>query len=155
MSDQQYGFQYCQKMIVFSEDWARVLLARRQGEADYDGTFSFIGGKMETSDKSIVAGLQREKNEEIGSTAKVQVYLPATNNVLFRKKDGNSMILPHYLAQFVGGTITLNPGEYSEFRWIPIAEIASLEPKVENIPEMVAWAFALREHIALADFVEI
>jgi len=41
-----------------------VLLAKRAGEADYDGTWSFIGGKMETTDATLVAGMQREKNEE-------------------------------------------------------------------------------------------
>jgi len=62
----KYLFQYCQKIVVYSEDEASVLLCKRKGEADYDGDFSFIGGKMELSDKDFVAGLRREKNEEVG-----------------------------------------------------------------------------------------
>ena len=46
-------FQYCQKLIVLSEDKTQVLLAKRKGEADYDGVYSFIGGKMETTDESM------------------------------------------------------------------------------------------------------
>jgi hypothetical protein len=43
-------FQYCQKLIILSADKTKVLLAKRKGEADYDGIYSFIGGKMETTD---------------------------------------------------------------------------------------------------------
>lgn len=49
-----YNFQYCQKLIVISPEKDTVLLCKRKGEADYDGVFSFIGGKMETSDISIM-----------------------------------------------------------------------------------------------------
>ena len=155
MSDPKYNFQYCQKLIVFSEDWGKVLLARRQGEADYDDAFSFIGGKMDTSDESILVGLAREKNEEIGASAKVRVYQPATNNLFFRKKDGSSMILPHYLARFMGGEIMLNEEEYSEFRWVAVDDLPALEPKIENIPDMVAWALTLKAFASLKDFTEI
>lgn len=41
-------------------------MAKRKGKNDYDGTYSFVGGKMETSDNGILEGLKREKNEEIG-----------------------------------------------------------------------------------------
>src|ERR1700679_60878 len=97
----QYAFQYCQKLIVFSADRQEILLAKRKGEADYDGVFTFIGGKMEVTDKTIFAGVQREKNEEIGPSAKLRVYTASTHNTLYTKKDGNHMILPYYLAYFV------------------------------------------------------
>ena len=63
---EQYNFQYCQKIVVLSKDRTKVLLCKRKGEADYDGIFSFIGGKMETTDISIIEGLKREKDEETG-----------------------------------------------------------------------------------------
>jgi hypothetical protein len=43
-------FQYCQKIVVYSQDGQSVLLCKRKGEADFDSVFSFIGGKMERSD---------------------------------------------------------------------------------------------------------
>ena len=52
-------FQYIQKLVVLSSDRQSVLVAKRKGEADYDGTFSFIGGKMETTDESLIAGMKR------------------------------------------------------------------------------------------------
>lgn len=148
-------FQYCQKIILFSADKTAVLLARRYGEADYDGTFSFIGGKMETTDKTIVAGLKREKDEEIGSQAKISICPTISLNVLFRKKDGNSMILPHYIAEYVDGDIQLNTDEYSEFAWVRLDELEALEPKIENIPTAVAWAQRQRAILRSEDFVAI
>lgn len=155
MSDPKYNFQYCQKLVLFSEDWQKVFLAKRQGEADYDGTYSFICGKMETTDESIVAGLKREKDEEVGEAFRVRVYLGATNNVLYRKKDGNAMILPHYVAQYVGGDVALNHDEYADYAWVPVDELAAFSPKVENIPDSVAWASRLRQMLQPEDFTEI
>ncbi len=132
-------FQYCQKLIVLSEDKTKVLLAKRKGEADYDGVYSFIGGKMETTDKTILAGMKREKDEEIGQNARVAVLPDETYNLLFRKKDGNSMILPHIAGIFVAGNIKPNE-EYCEYKWVLIDNLKEFEPKIENIPELTKWA---------------
>lgn len=155
MADPKYNFQYCQKLVVFSKDWQSVLLARRKDEADYDGVFSLIGGKMDISDKSIVDGLRREKNEEIGQQAKVAVYLESTNNALYRKSDGSSMILPHYLAHYTGGAIKLNPSEYAEYRWVKVDDLESFEPKIPTIPGAAKWALALKKHIGESEFIDI
>ncbi len=116
-----------------------MLLAKRKGEADYDDVYSFIGGKMETTDETILAGMKREKDEEIGQTARVAVLPNETYNLLFRKKDGNSMVLPHIAGVFVSGDITLNE-EYSDYKWVGINELENFEPKIENIPELTEWA---------------
>lgn len=130
-----------------------MLLAKRKGEADYDGTYSFIGGKMETTDESILAGMKREKDEEIGADAKVKILPNETYNLLFRKKDGNSMVLPHIAGIYVSGEIQLND-EYSDYRWVSIAELENFEPKIENIPQLTAWAVQKLSGNDL-DFVEI
>ena len=132
-------FQYCQKLVILSADRQSVLLAKRKGEADYDGVFSFIGGKMETTDTSFVAGMKREKTEEIGPNAVVAVLPDETRNVLFRKKDGNSMVLPHIAGVYVSGNITLNE-EYSEYQWVPLAELEAFEPKIDSVLLMTQWA---------------
>jgi 8-oxo-dGTP pyrophosphatase MutT (NUDIX family) len=132
-------FQYCQKLVILSEDKTKVLLAKRKGEADYDGTYSFIGGKMETTDESLVAGMKREKDEEIGASAKIRIIPDETYNTLFRKNDGTVMILPHIPGVYVSGDITLND-EYSKYAWVLIADLASFEPKIENIPVVTQWA---------------
>ncbi len=146
-------FQYCQKLIVLSEDKTKVLLAKRKGEADYDGVYSFIGGKLETTDESILAGMKREKDEEIGRDAKVAILPKETYNLLFRKRDGNSMILPHVAGLFISGDINLNE-EYSDYKWVPIVKLNDFEPKIENIPELTNWALGKLSSPS-QDFVEI
>jgi len=136
------SFQYCQKLVVLSEDKSAVLLARRKGEADYDGVYSFIGGKMETTDETLLAGMQREKNEEVGPDVRLRVIANQSYNILFRKSDGNSMVLPHIAAQYIGGTIELNE-EYSDYTWVPVNEINTFEPKIETVPEAVHWALGM------------
>lgn len=147
-------FQYCQKLVVFSHDKQSVLLARRQSEIDYDGVFSFIGGKLETNDESLLAGMRREKNEEIGSNVTLQVLPTETYNILFRKKDGNTMVLPHIPALYVSGDIMLND-EYSEYKWVALSDLANFEPKIQSVLPMAQWA---SDKLAVAhdkDFVEI
>jgi len=148
-------FQYCPKLVVFSEDWSSVLLACRYGEADYDGTFSFIGGKMETSDADIAAALKREKTEEIGANARVTAYIDACNDLLFRKKDGTAMIVPHFAARYTGGDIRLNPEEYSEFRWVAVGELESLEPKIANIPDFAGWVMRYKDVLLAGPTAEL
>lgn len=149
-------FQYCPKLIIFSADRSAVLLAKRKGEADYDGTFSFVGGKSETTDGRLLAAIKREKTEEIGSAAKVKVcWTMSCFQAWFQKASGQSMVLPHHVAIYQGGDIQLNEGEYAEFRWVPIAELDALMPKVENIPAAVAAAQRLLPVLNDDDFEEI
>lgn len=96
---------------------------------------------METTDETIIGGIKREKAEEIGGEALIKILPNETYNLLFRKKDGSSMILPHIAAIFQGGDIVLS-NEYSEYRWVPLKELREFEPKIENIPELVEWAVA-------------
>ena len=156
MQDPILFFNYCPKMIVFSEDKKSVLLARRTGEADYDGIYSFIGGKTETTDGSLLAGLQREKNEEIGEAAKLKIcHKMSCYQVWYTKKNGNSMVLPHHVAIYKGGELKLNPGEYSDFKWVSLDELESFGPQIENQPEAVQNALRLWSILTDDDFVEI
>ena len=49
------------------------------------------------------------------------------------------MVLPHTAGIYLSGDIHLSD-EYSEYQWVPIAELENFEPKIENIPQLVAWA---------------
>lgn len=150
----KYNFQYCPKLVIFSNDQSSVLLAKRKGELDYDGTFSFIGSKIETTDHDINDGIRREKNEEIGPDAKVVFAPHPTYNAFYRKKDGSAMILPHHVAKFFGGKIVLNE-EYSEYRWINLGELESFEPKIETILPAVEWARKILPSLNDKDYIEI
>ncbi|MFB8276966.1 NUDIX hydrolase [Nocardia colli] len=137
-------FQYCQKLVVIDLATKSILLARRKGEADYDGVYSLIGGKMETTDSSILDAIRREKEEEIGKAATISIAEDISYNVLFKKQDGNSMILPHFYAEYEGGEIELNE-EYSDYRWVPADQLDAFEPKIDTIPAAVRWATAIGE----------
>jgi 8-oxo-dGTP pyrophosphatase MutT (NUDIX family) len=150
--NKQLLFQYCPKIVVLSEDGTSVLLAKRQGEADHDGTYSFIGGKAETTDESLVAAMQREKNEEIGEGVRLHLCHAYSYNVLFRKKDGNSMVLPHHLAYYIDGEITLSD-EYSGYQWVKLTDLPIFEPKIPNILEMVAKLQQIIPALADTDWI--
>jgi hypothetical protein len=147
-------FQYCQKIVVYSQDGKSVLLCKRKGEADFDGTFSFIWGKMERSDGAIIEWLRREKNEEVGENFKIKIFPAFTTNEFFFKKDGNAMVLPHYYAIHESGDIVLND-EYSEYQRVPLTEIKDFEPKIYTIPGTLDKFELLKDIIFKTDFVRI
>ena len=148
-------FHYCPKLIVFSKDKKSVLLVRRFGEADYNETYTFIGGKTETTDGGLVAGLKREKDEEIGPDAKLTVcYMMSCYQVWYKKKNGNYMVLPHHVAIYQGGEIKLNPGEYDDYKWVPLTEIDNYT-QIANTPIAVRDGLRLLSVLTDEDFVEI
>jgi len=150
----KFNFQYCQKIVVFSQDNSKVLLAKRVGESDFDRTFSFIGGKMEDTDKNPIEGMRREKDEEVGKNFKIRLFPTFCTVEYFVKKDGHAMVLPHYYAQHVSGEIILN-GEYSEFQWIPVSQLADFHPIIANIPKTVENLLKLVPLMNEKEFVEI
>jgi ADP-ribose pyrophosphatase YjhB (NUDIX family) len=149
-----YLFQNCQKIVVFSKNGESVLLAKRKGEADYDEMYSFIGGKMETTDRDILDGLRREKNEEVGEQFKINIYPVFNITKYFIKKDGNAMVLPHYYAQHIEGEVNLSQ-EYSEIKWILLSDLEQFEPKIENITEIVQKFIDIKKIFQKEDFVMI
>lgn len=156
MQDPTLFFHYCPKQIVLSADKKSVLLARRTGEADYDGVLSFIGGKTETTDGNLIAGLKREKDEEIGPDARLKIcWRMSCYQVWYQKKNGNCMVLPHHVALYQGGDIKINPGEYSEYLWVPIKDIDKQHNVIDNTSEAVADALRLLTILTDADFVNI
>lgn len=148
----KYSFQNCQKIVVFKDNNTKVLLAKRRGENDYDGVYSFIGGKMEVTDNSIIDGIQREKNEEVGLDFKIKLYSTLNYMVYFVKKDGSHMVLPHYYAQFLSGEIELND-EYTDFKWVSIDELNNFEPKIPNVFSIVNQLLKLTSIIQDNDFI--
>ncbi len=154
--DLKYLFQYCQKLVVFSQDKQSVLFARRMGEADFDSYWSLIGGKLEVTDGGIVQGITREKNEEVGIDFHVKV---APNfscyNVYYQKKNGAHMILPHYVAVHNGGNVSLSPDEYSDYIWVKVSELDDFGPKVDNTADVIMNALRLLPLLTEKDFIEV
>ena len=148
---QQYNFQYCQKLVIYSKDESSVLLCKRKDEADFDGAFSFIGGKMENTDSGIIDGLQREKDEEVGKDFNIKVFPFFTTNIFFVKKDGSAMILPHFYAIHTAGDVVLNE-EYSEYAWVPLEDVDNFEPKINTISDVLHKMTILKKVIKETPF---
>jgi ADP-ribose pyrophosphatase YjhB (NUDIX family) len=152
--DPKYAFQNCQKIVLFRKNNTEVLLAKRKGENDFDGIYSFVGGKMEITDGGILEGLKREKNEEIGENIKIKIW-PVFNTMnYFVKKDGSHMVLPHYYARYESGEIKLND-EYEDYKWVEVSKLADFEPKIETVELMVKNLLRLVSLIKEEDLVEI
>lgn len=94
---------------------------------------------METTDQTLLEGMKREKDEEIGQAAKIKIVPTESYNVLFRKKDGSSMIIPHIAGIYVSGDIVVSD-EYSQYKWVALLDLPAFEPKLDNIPIITAWA---------------
>ena len=148
---QQYNFQYCQKLVIYSKDESSILLCKRKDEADFDGAFSFIGGKMENTDSGIIDGLQREKDEEVGKDFNIKVFPFFTTNIFFVKKDGSAMILPHFYAIHTAGDVVLNE-EYSEYAWVPLGDVDNFEPKINTISDVLHKMTILKKVIKETPF---
>jgi ADP-ribose pyrophosphatase YjhB (NUDIX family) len=152
--DKKYAFANCQKIVLFRNDNKEVLLAKRRGENDYDGVYSFVGGKMEITDEGIVEGLRREKNEEIGENIRIKIW-PIFNTMnYFIKKDGTNMVLPHYYARYESGEVELNE-EYSDYKWVEVEKIAEFEPKVSTIGLEIEKLLRLVDLIKEEELIEI
>ena len=150
----KYSFQNCQKIVVFRDNNTKVLLAKRKGENDYDGIYSFVGGKMEITDKGILEGLKREKNEEIGENIKIKIWSIFNTMNYFVKKDGSFMILPHYYARYESGEVQLND-EYEDYKWVEIEKLAEFEPKIPTVEPMIKNLLRLVEIIKEEELIEI
>lgn len=136
-------FQYCQKIVVFRNNDTEILLCKRKWEQDYDGIFSFIGGKMEVTDENMIQWVKREKDEEVWEDVRLEVLADFHPVTFFKKKDGNSMLLPHYYARYLSWEVKLND-EYSEYKRVKIEDLDSFEPKIHTIPEMVTKLLRLK-----------
>lgn len=150
----KYYFQLCPKIVLFSKDKKKVLLCKRSGESDYNAFFSFIGGKIEKTDKDLLSGIKREKDEEVGEKVKIKIGIKYSVDVLFDKKDGTRMFIPHYYAIYESGEIELSQ-EYSEYKWIEIDKLSFFEPKIPTIPEIVRRIILFSGFFEKDDFVKI
>jgi len=152
--DQKYAFANCQKIVLFRKNNTEVLLARRKGENDYDGIYSFVGGKMEIDDGGLLEGLKREKDEEIGESIRIKIWPVFSSMNFFVKKDGTNMVLPHYYARYERGEIKLSE-EYSDYRWVELDKLSSFGPKIETIDLVVKNLLRLIQVIDEEELVEI
>lgn len=151
MTEPETLYQYCPKVALFYDD--TVLLARRVGEADLNGLYSLVGGKIEHSDPLVTDGIFRELTEEIGHSVAGELLATFCVPVEYTKKDGSRMILPHYYAHYLGGNITLNPAEYTDYLWCPVVDLPGRTDVIPNVHEICHQLLRLVRIATPADFL--
>jgi len=115
-------FHFFTGKLVIIKDGTHVLLAKRKGELEYDGVWNFPGGRKERTDANILENLQREKNEELGTSCKIRIYAELAYVTHFIRKDGIPVIVSCFPAIYEGGEIELCE-EYSEYKWCPVEDV--------------------------------
>ncbi len=123
-------YQVCPKVAIFYQ--GRVLIAKRQSETELNETYTLVGGKLEHTDKTILAGIRRELQEEIGNDCSIRLLKTFAVVVEYIKQDGSRMILPHFYGEFLRGTISLSK-EYSDFQWVLIEALPQLPRTIRNL----------------------
>ena len=101
---------------------------------------------MEVTDCSIIEWLKREKDEEIWANVQLEILVDYNTATFFKKKDGNSMILPHYYARYVGWEIKLSE-EYDDYKRVHIDELSRFEPMIHTIPIMTKKLLSLKKSL--------
>jgi len=129
----------CQKICLYDKKTKSILLCKRQGEEDFDEVFSFPGGKMDDADETMVDGIKRELEEELGSEVEYELQMDFSINREFTRKDGKYMVLPHYLAIYKGGKIHINEDEYSDSIWVTVEDMSSVNciPNIKEISDLL------------------
>jgi len=127
----------CQKICIYNESDNTILLCKRHGEEDFDGVFSFPGGKMDDADKTMEDGIKRELLEELGGDLNYDLRMNIAINKEYTRKDGEYMVLPHYLAIYKGGEIEINQQEYSDYTWVGLEEVDDINciPNIKEIAQ--------------------
>src|SRR5262245_34601302 len=105
----------------------RILAARRKKGSHLEGRWEFPGGKVEPGE-SPEEGLVRELEEEIGVTVRPRGIL----EVVFHRYPEKSVLLLFYRCELIEGEP--RAVECDEVRWVPVAELPSLDWAPADVP---------------------
>jgi 8-oxo-dGTP pyrophosphatase MutT (NUDIX family) len=140
----KYFHFFVGKLAIFRNEGGRwhVLVTKRHGEKEYDNTFSFPGGRKEVADTEIIDNLRREKAEELGSDFKINIFPDVATTLAFTRKDGIPVVGAVFPALYDRGEVRLGRG-YSEYRWVDVEKISTVQPYTPNLEEETRTALTL------------
>ena len=125
---------------VILRDDAVLILRRSAAAREAAGAWDTPKGRLE-QDETVTEALHREVAEETGLAVEV---VAVVNTFRRMHKDGQAVIGVTHLCRWRDGEVRLSP-EHSEFRWLPLAELAAFpmpEPMRQSIREAAAMAKA-------------
>jgi 8-oxo-dGTP diphosphatase len=107
-------------VAVIIDDDEQVLLTRRN-IPPFHGMWVMPGGKIDLGEP-ILKALHREVMEEVGLEVEVQGLVDVFERLTPGAENDHFVIL-YYRCRPLSCVITHNPGEVSEARWVPSAEL--------------------------------
>ena len=108
----------------------KLLAAKRKSSSKLGGYWEFPGGKIE-SNESPKEALERELDEELN----ISVYIGEEICTVQHKYDFATIELTTFHCTYVSGELILN--DHDEVRWLPVAELSSLEWAPADLPTIV------------------
>jgi 8-oxo-dGTP pyrophosphatase MutT (NUDIX family) len=115
-------------------DSLKVLLVKHAAhEVHFPNVFEFPGGKVDNSDATLGAVVEREMMEETGLKVKniIRESLPRfayeTEKAVEGVKVVKSSLQVNFVVKVEKGQITLNPEEHCEYMWDGVEDLESLE----------------------------
>ncbi|MBI4836651.1 MAG: NUDIX domain-containing protein [Candidatus Abawacabacteria bacterium] len=130
--------------IIINEEGKYLITKRAMSKKRFPGMWTVPGGKLEAKDylelpkdtefywyNVLERVLKREVQEEVGLEIKDVEYLTSLATV---HADGSPSIVISCTAQYVGGTVKLQPEETDEYAWVSTEE-AKKYPLIDGIYE--------------------
>lgn len=113
------------------------VLLNQHGE---DSFWKFCGGGVKDYDLNLAETARREAKEEMGIEIEISDPKPFLSHTVKETPDGAvDVILVHYLAKRIG---EVKPGEeIREWKWIPLAELASENLAPNILPTLRHFGF--------------
>lgn len=121
------------------EQGGRVLVAQRPPHKDLPLQWEFPGGKIEPGETAADA-LQREIREELGCDLAELSPLPSSIHHYPRI----SVEMVPFAAQLAAGSPAPDPAEHAAIRWIPPAELLTIDLAAADVPIVSAYLAAGR-----------
>jgi len=109
------------KIVMFSDDFTKILLAKRKNGNTASKAYTFIGKDSSPEESDVMQELKRKKREELGTECFVRLFVDGSAEV-DDKQDGKVVPHSYHLGIFMGGTIKLDPA-YSDYSWIRLEEL--------------------------------
>lgn len=128
-------------VIVFRDRAAQEVLVVERGREPLKGYWAPPGGRIEAGE-TIAEAVRREVREECG----IEITLPDAQTInaydgIAHDPDGNLLyhfVLICVVAVAAPGAEPIAGDDAAACRWVPLAEVATLDPQVEELTNAVA-----------------
>lgn len=120
----------------FIKNGDKFLVTQRPIDDDYmPGYWDTPGGTIEFGEK-VTDALAREIKEETGLTVKTGKIIFCYDYLCNSQRHQFNLV---YECEYIGGEITLDPKEHSQYQWVTLSEAVKLDNKIHFLNELVNY----------------